>query len=101
MTNFERGLQLHDKASKGIELSGEEQVFLQNWYAEQDNLEMNEINLQDSNTLSLQKQIEETLDQLSALTNNLRIILIENNKIRTENAKLRDKITQLFSTKAA
>ncbi len=69
----EKGKELHDKASRGEILSIEEQQQLENWYAFQDNLEIEAIGLakEENSSVGLQTQIESALSQLVKLTNRM------------------------------
>ena len=88
------GRQLHDKATKGKPLSEEEISQLNEWYAHQDENEANSLKTLDSKIYpgSIQVQIEDTLAQLSTLTNHIQQTMKENNVLRQDIAMLRQQL---------
>ena len=103
MPSDEPGKQLHDKATRGIALSPEEQTRLQEWYTSQDQLELEELKagLENTRATVLQSQIDYLLRQLVIVTNRIQEIVSENEALRRENAQLRRKLTRLFTTQSA
>jgi len=61
----ELGRQLHDRVTRGEELSKEDQILLDAWYEAQDRAEMKGLNLaatDDAKTLKLQKDMKKEYD---------------------------------------
>lgn len=94
MINDERGKVLHDKASRGEQLSEAEKQQLEKWYAYQDRLELEAIQLpaKDAVISDLQAQIETAMDELFKLTNRIKKVTAENEQLRKENAILLRKV---------
>ena len=85
IVNDEIGRQLHDRATRGEELSKEDQILLDAWYDTQDRAEMKSLNLavtDEANTSKLQKEIDSVLIQLSTVTKRIQEIARENNVLR-------------------
>lgn len=83
------GKELHQRQFKGEKLSEEESETLENWYADQDELEAFSLNVKESKPSSfLSLQIKESVNQLTKLTQRIQQVLQENEKIRAENARL-------------
>jgi len=94
---------LHDKATRGQKLSVKEQKQLESWYAEQDALEGEALALsanQTSNAL-LEAQVDEALTQLITVTQQIRKISSENERLRREIAALRRRVVQRIGTQPA
>lgn len=91
-----KGRELHDKATKGEKLSEEEKLQLENWYAQQDTMELEALQqaTQEGSLVGLQSQIEAALAQLVKLTGRIQEIASENEKIRNENAALLHQLSQ-------
>ncbi|PHN00720.1 hypothetical protein [Flavilitoribacter nigricans] len=94
MINDEEGKVLHDKASRGKQLSEVELRQLEEWYACQDHLESEAIQLPANHTViaDLQDQIGQALDELSKLTNRIKKVATENEQLRQENTILLTKV---------
>lgn len=76
----ELGRQLHDRATRGEELSREDQILLEAWYEAQDRAEMNGLNLaatDEAKTIKLQKEIDSVLIQLQTATKQIQEITRE------------------------
>lgn len=76
----ELGKQLHDRATRGEELSQEDQILLDAWYEAQDRAEMNGLNLtvtDEAKTIKLQKEIDSVLIQLRTATKRIQDITRE------------------------
>jgi len=96
MVSDEIAKQLHDKATRGKTLSAKERKQLEAWYAEQDALESEGLALsanQTSNAL-LEEQVDDALAQLISITQQIRKISSENEKLRREIAVLRRRVAQ-------
>ena len=90
------GQKLHDRATRGAQLSPEEKEKLETWYARQDDQEAKELNLEatsDSTTV-LRAQVNTALAQLAAVTERIRQLATENDNLRRENALLRAQLAQ-------
>jgi hypothetical protein len=88
--------QLHDKATRGIELSAEEQLILDNWYAEQDRLEGELLTpkrpIPDLN--KLRTQVDDALAQLSAVVQRNQELITQNEVIRRDILALQRQLSQ-------
>jgi len=96
---------LHDRATRGEELSPEEQVLLDAWYAMLEQQEMSALfgNAQPVRTLPsvssehlafLQQQIDSLLTQLSATMAQIQALSEQNKTLRAEVLVLRNQATQ-------
>lgn len=94
MINDEEGKVLHDKASRGKQLSEVELWQLEEWYAYWDRLELESIQLPTNHTVisELQAQIEVVLEELGKLNNWIQKIAAKNEQLRKENAVLLRKV---------
>ncbi|EIJ33021.1 hypothetical protein [Thiothrix nivea] len=88
------GKVLHDKATRGLSLSDEEQAQLQAWYDEQDAQEANLLASAPgiSGVSRLQAQIDTTLVQLMSMTRRIQEVMSENNALRQEIEGLRHQL---------
>ena len=102
MINDEQGRILHDKASKGEQLSEVEQRHLEEWYVYQDHLELEAIQLptDDSPISNLQAQVEAAFEQLVSLSNRIQKVAAENEQLRNENAILLNQLSQQLGRQA-
>lgn len=103
MIDQQLGLQLHDRATRGLVLSKVESVQLEQWYAEQDALEIQELGLEQvaSPTTSIQTQIEATLRQIAALTQQIQQMILENQQLKKQNEQLSVQVARLYGSQAA
>ena len=88
----ELGKQLHDRATRGEELSKEDQMLLDAWSEAQDRAEMKGLNLaatDETKTIKLQKEIDSVLIQLRTATKRIQEINRENDVLRQEIARMR------------
>lgn len=100
----ELGRQLHDRATRGEELSRENQILLDAWYEAQDRAEMKGLNLaatDEAKTIKLQKEIDSVLIQLRTATKRIQDITRENDVLRQEIARMRQQLTQQMVTQPA
>ncbi len=88
------GLELHNKATRGQELSTEEETLLKAWYADQDKAENKMLNPFDAENkaASLQEQVETTLAQIITITRQIEKTSAENEMLRREIASLRQQL---------
>ncbi|MCB9298260.1 MAG: hypothetical protein H6559_34885 [Lewinellaceae bacterium] len=96
MATNEKWPELHDKASRGEELTEEEKQLLGDWYAQQDRMEPEAILQagQESLLAGLQAQIEAALAQLAKITSRIQEVAAENDKLQNENAALLRQLPQ-------
>jgi hypothetical protein len=94
------GLKLHDKFTRGQAMSDAEIRTLESWYAQKDMAEQRQIlkqHLVPPAENALQEAIEETYQRLSSLTERLQATERENEQIRLENKRLRQKLENALS----
>jgi peptidoglycan hydrolase CwlO-like protein len=86
--------QLHDKATRGASLTGEEQAQLEAWYAEQDQAESEGLGLThvSPRLAPLQAQVETTLTQLVTVTQRIQELTAQNETLRREIAALQHQL---------
>ena len=96
MIKDERGRILHDKATRGEKLSEQEKQQLEDWYTQQDKLELEAIQwaAHESPLSVLQAQVEAALAQLVKLASKIQQLASENEKLRNENAELLKQLAQ-------
>lgn len=86
MSNIQLGAQLHDRATRGEQLTNIEQTTLEAWYAEQDAQEMAllspAIPTDIPNLEMIQADIERVLSQLTQVTTRIQQIEGQNNQLR-------------------
>jgi chromosome segregation ATPase len=95
--------QLHDQATKGVALSPEEQVRLNEWYAQQDRLE-NAALLQSSPSADvdeLRTQVADALARLAALTRRVQSRESENEAVRKEILTLQQQLAETSTKQPA
>lgn len=100
MISDELGRRLHDRATRGEKLTTEEQKQLENWYALQDGAESSLLKLAiaEPDVSELRSQVEVVLSQLTAITQRIQQVTLENEILRREIAALHQ---QLASAKLA
>lgn len=92
MISDDLGKVLHDKATRGMTLSAEEQAQLQSWYDEQDAEEAAmyaAVPEEVTGVARLQAQIDMTLTQLMSMTRRIHEVMLENKALRQEIEGLR------------
>lgn len=92
-------LKLHDRATRGEQLTAEEQAQLEHWYAVEDETEMQLLAQSITQTSatsfdisSLQAQLETALSQLATTTQQIQQITLENKALRQEIAELKQRL---------
>jgi len=82
--------QLHDKATRGLALSAEEQAHLEAWYTEQDQQEHAILGPMGSSQrlVTLHTQVETALAQLLTVTQRIQELTVYNETLRREIAVL-------------
>jgi hypothetical protein len=100
MTKETFAQQLHDKASRNITLSADEQALLNAWYAEQDKAEGQMLELTHSlqSLEVIQTQIDQTLNQILETTQYIQELVIQNGALRKENTQLLEQLPQALTT---
>ena len=94
MISNDLGKDLHDRLTRGEQLSDDEQGQLDSWYEYQDNLEDNILGTgaEKKTITKLQSQIEVALTQLIAITNRIQEVATENETLRQEISSLRHQL---------
>jgi hypothetical protein len=90
-------LQLHDRATRGEELSSAEQKLLEVWYSAQDLAEIELLGLatkEGTAADSPQPQVDSALAQLTIVTGRINTLAKENERLRQENALLRRQLAE-------
>jgi septal ring factor EnvC (AmiA/AmiB activator) len=97
MISDELARQLHDRVTRGDELSAEELVQLEHWYALQDRAESDVLGVTaaEKTSATLQARIDTTLAQLTAVTKHIQEITAENEALRREITALRHQLVQV------
>jgi peptidoglycan hydrolase CwlO-like protein len=87
--------ELHDKATRGIALSAEEQTRLEAWYAEQDAAEQALLSRDQSpaKVAELQTQVDSVLVQISSTAERIQQIAAQNEALKSEIAQLQQRLT--------
>ena len=90
MSIDELAKQLHDKATRGLALSAEEQAQLEAWYTEQDQQERAVLGPMGSSPrlATLHTQVETALAQLLTVTQRIQELTVHNETLRREIAVL-------------
>ena len=102
MVSDELGKQLHVRATRGEALSAQERASLETWYAAQDRVEMDALDLTTPETVTiLQAQVDSVLEQLETAARRLQELAQENDRLRGEIAKLHRRLAQQASVRAA
>ena len=90
-------LQLHDRATRGKELTSEEHKLLGDWYSAQDRAEIEVLGLATKGGTaadSLRPQVDSALTQLTTVTEHINTLAKENERLRRENALLRGQLAE-------
>jgi len=100
MISDDLGQVLHDRSTRGETLSAEEQIQLETWYEDQDNLESNIlVTTPEENTIAnLQSQIEVALSQLISITKRIQEVVAENEILRQDIKSLRHQLVDSSTT---
>src|SRR5437899_2389674 len=91
----ELGMRLHDRATRGLPLSAEEQQQLQAWYEEQDRAEAEMLGLTQLAPIDnsdVQAQIKAAEARLAQVTRRHQDLAAQNTALRAEIAALRAKL---------
>ena len=102
MVSDELGKQLHDRATRGEALSAQERASLETWYAAQDRVEMDALDLTTPETVTiLQAQVDSVLEQLETAARRIQELAQENDRLRGEIATLHRRLAQQATVRAA
>jgi hypothetical protein len=87
---------LHDRATRGEQLRAKEQAALDIWYAQQDQLESQllQASVRSSTLIDLHAQVTAASTQLTTVTQHIRDVLAENDKLRQEITQLQLQLAQ-------
>jgi len=96
MSTDELARQLHDRATRGEELSAVEQAQLESWYARQDEEESKLLARASTSTTfaSLRSQVDAAVRQLVTTTQRIQSLADENEVLRREIASLHHQLSQ-------
>ena len=94
---------LHDRATRGVPLSGEEQAELTAWYAVQDAAESALLGTDSApvDLRNLQAQIDTAISQLLATSRQIQELSSQNTALRAEIADLQERLRRHPTTHAA
>jgi hypothetical protein len=90
MLNDEQGRELHDRATRGMPLSAQEQAQLEQWYAQQDQCETDTLTraAPPSDLVRLRREIDGALAQLQGVTQRVQVLAGQNEALKQEIATL-------------
>ena len=91
-----RAQQLHDKATRGLELTAQEQAELDTWYAAQDAAEQQLLGASAAtpSLAVIQAQVTGAVTQLNVATQRVEELMHGNAALREEIAKLQQRLAQ-------
>ena len=94
---------LHDKRTRGLTLSAEEQARLDAWYAEQDTDENAALASASASPVltRMQAQVEAINTELQTVTQHIQKVTAENSRIRDEIIKLQTEATKRSKAQTA
>jgi hypothetical protein len=94
MISNKTGKRLHDRATRGEQLTPEEEAQLEAWYTAQDMAEADLLpkNRPDVDLETLQRQVDAASLQLTAVTERIQEVAAENNTLRREISRLRQQL---------
>ncbi len=97
MNSNDLGQQLHDKATRNVPLTSEEQGELQGWYAQQDAAESQALQpaAGEADLSRLRRQVDAALGQLGVVTRQIQEAAAANATLREELAVLRRRAARL------
>ncbi len=100
MSTEKPAAQLHDKATRGIPLSADEQTEVDAWYAEQDRAEGQLLGQTNTSKplVDLHIQLEQALTQLLKTAQQIQELTAQNDALRREIAKLQHYVVQPLFT---
>lgn len=88
------GKQLHDRATRGVELTAEEQAQLNEWYAQRDRAEVAVLSRPTSaqSLDALHAQVDRVMVQLGDVTQRIQTLSAENDAVRKEIVELQRRL---------
>lgn len=94
---------LHDRATRGEQLTADEQAALDAWYAQEDQAESHLLLARTplETATQLRAQVAAAAAQLEAVSQHIRAVLAENEQVRREIALLQHQLTQPSTDRAA
>ena len=102
MSQQVNGQKLHAKAMQGESLTEEEQVALEQWYAQQDAEESRLLQANTSNSLAnLRQEVNDALIELQQTTEHVRLLMAENAVMQRELDMLKRQLAQKTLSSAA
>jgi len=103
MSLDELAKQLHDKVTRGLTLSAEEQAQLEAWYTEQDQQECAVLGPMGSSQrlATLHTQVETALAQLLTVTQRIQELTVHNETLRREIAVLQCQLPLVSTRESA
>lgn len=93
--------QLHDRATRGEELSQQEQKRLEAWYAEFDQAEAADLGSAAASEDSLSARIEGTLAGIAKVAQRIQELDRQTREVEKENSDLRLRLSRRLSTQRA
>ena len=87
---------LHDKATRGEQLTPEEYIQLEAWYIENDQQERNELSPSNApeEVAELRRKLDEAMSELSMASHRVRELTADNESARQENGDLRRQLVR-------
>jgi predicted nucleic acid-binding Zn-ribbon protein len=94
---------LHDRATRGDDLTAEEQNALDEWYARQDQAESQLLQqaASDEAFANLHVQVTAAANQLEVVTQHIRDVIADNEQLRDEIRMLQRQLAQQVANRAA
>ena len=94
---------LHDKRTRGLTLSADEQACLDSWYAQQDAEEQAALASGDTSPMliSMQAQVQAANRELQTSTQHIQELTAENSRLRDEIVKLQAQATKRSKAQTA
>lgn len=103
MTTDEQAQELHDKTTRGIAISSDERLVLEEWYARLEQQETALLAGRDGTEAlaALQARVDAALAQVLAITQRIRTLTAENEALRREIEDLHRQLAQKASKQPA
>lgn len=98
MLTDEQGVKLHHRSVRGEPLTAEEKTALEAWHAHQDEIESTRLGLHlpQTDLAQLRAEIDDALSQLIAKTQRMQQLERENEALRQEITRLRQKAERIL-----
>jgi hypothetical protein len=90
----EMGRELHDRATRGVPLSAEDQEQLEQWYTQQDQYETDRLTraAPPGDLVQLRNEVDRALVQLQGVTQRVKALAAENEALKQEIAMLQGQL---------